>query len=240
MQWDIQILPILLVIALMFPNFWLETLRWKVAKNIFEGKNRGFIQHWREVMAGQFISFVSPGRMGQFLGRIAFEKGSLGKQKLLKASLLCSAMNTICLVGLGLLASIGPNAFQLGAFFPFVQKQSKKQMQLLGLTLLRILVFATQWFILLPDLPFQRVFQYLGSLTVVGWGPIGNIFIRENLALYLFPEIETTTVLSASVLLWCINLLFPALFGLFYLIRHFDWSFRNRLGGAMDVDTAKA
>jgi hypothetical protein len=240
LQWNIQFLPILLALVLMLPNFWLETLRWKVAKNIFGGKNRGFIPNWREVMAGQFISFVSPGRMGQFLGRIAFEKGAKEKQKLLKASLLCSAMNTFCLVGLGLLSSIGPNAFQLGMLLPIAKKQSKQHVTLFGLTLLRILVFATQWFILIPNIPFQRVFQFLGSLTVVGWGPIGNLFIRENLALFLFPEIETSTVLSASVLLWCINLLFPALFGLYYLIRHFDWSFRNRLSRAVDLDSAKA
>ena len=113
----------------------------------------------------------------------------------------------------------------------FTKYSTKVLSQLLGLSLLRYLVFATQYLLLL------KIFGIKLSL-LVGYAKMGLIYltqtiiptiavaelgIRGNVALFflkdvLMDEKMRIGVISATFSLWLINLIIPAIFGAFFIL----------------------
>ena len=200
---------------LWIPNMGLEILRWNQAKKICVPHTPQFTHSFREVFAGTLVSFLLPGRMGQALGRMAMLNPHCSKKELLAASALSSFYQTGILVLLAVQAWFSLPIVSIAGYFPFATfRHTRSNHGMLALlTLARILIFSVQWLILLESHAFSRIFQLLGSMTLFGFGPFGNLFIRENLALHIFPEITAPQILSTAAFLWGINIVFPAVIG---------------------------
>lgn len=105
----------------------------------------------------------------------------------------------------------------------------QKQRYLLLLSLLRFFVICLQYYFMLcvfrieeflVVLPLIAVLFLLTSLTPSLF--LGKLVIRESVALFIFTGLyeNEILILSASLILWCINLGIPALYGGIILLRY--------------------
>ena len=106
---------------------------------------------------------------------------------------------------------------------------SRVKVKIIFLSLLRYFVFTTQFYLLLyimgVDLSYTLVLTKLGLFYLLTslvpstfWGEIG---VKESLAVWVFSGliINSLIVISATLLIWLINLIIPALIGNYFLIR---------------------
>jgi hypothetical protein len=103
------------------------------------------------------------------------------------------------------------------------------QLQVLGLSAIRFLVFTVQYLILLRwmDIPVSPVeglctaFLFFWAIAVIPSIALAELGIRGQVSLFLFHNFSTNTmgILAATIGLWCINLVIPAVVGSILLIR---------------------
>ena len=109
----------------------------------------------------------------------------------------------------------------------------KMKLKLLNLSLIRYCVFATQFCLIAIvfgiDVSLFTLFTavavvyLLATLIPTGW--LSSLLVRGSVAFFVFNQIQLgygEKAILASSVLWCLNLLFPALLGLYY-IRNVTW-----------------
>lgn len=98
-HWPLFILGVMLVVV----NWGCEALKWKLL--IAQYQKMTFFQAFRAILAGVFIGFFTPNRLGEFAGRLVY----ITKPKKLEGALLTMAGNlaqNLCTFLLGLAALI--------------------------------------------------------------------------------------------------------------------------------------
>ncbi len=112
----------------------------------------------------------------------------------------------------------------------FVQNVNPKvKLNVLLLSLLRYLVFLSQYYLLLYSFNVDVEFVHLlGAIalvflitTIIPSVLFGKLFVREASAIFVFTEmgISTPVILMTVFILWLINLAIPSFIGAFLLIR---------------------
>lgn len=106
---------------------------------------------------------------------------------------------------------------------------SKEQWGILGISILRLSVLIFQYLILLrwmhvPVPPLAGIFMaalYFWSIAVVPSIAFAELGVRGQISLFIFHHFSENTIgiLSATIGLWCINLIVPALIGSILLLR---------------------
>lgn len=107
---------------------------------------------------------------------------------------------------------------------------TKEQMKVLLLSFLRVLVFSTQLVLLLwwneINITFfdglLMSFVFFLSIAVIPSFAFAELGIRGKMSLFLFSSFSSNAIgiIMAIFILWCINLLVPALFGYFILLKN--------------------
>ena len=264
-----------IVVLMMFLNWFLEAYKWKFLIKKIE--KISFLTSIRAVFSGITVSTFTPNRIGEYGGRVF----CLDKADRVKAVLITvigsfsQLIVTLCFGFLGLiflpnflpelknsLLKINYGNYILSTIliffvflsiilfiktpllttilnkFSFLKKyrkynsvfsfyNSKELFLILFLSVLRYLVFTAQFYLLLNL--FNVNLNYFSFMTlssvmllIISIVPsivITEIGIRASVSLFLFSLISNDSIgiLSATFLLWIINLLTPALIGIIFI-----------------------
>ncbi len=259
---------IALVIAslLMFPNWLIESYKWKHITASIE--KISFAKAIKGVLSGLCVGNLTPGRFGEFAGRILFfspenrSKVSVthfvcGATQLfttLLFGIICAALwllNTgegnslytiifiaCCVLLLGLLLVILniEAVYKKLAHLSFLKKLNlgevayprKTMIQLVGLSVLRYLVFSLQYVLLLQCcgaeanyfelfVPVSISFMLMSAIPMISFIEVA---IRASIAVILFSPFNSNELLlvTASTLLWLINIVIPSIIGYFIIL----------------------
>jgi uncharacterized membrane protein YbhN (UPF0104 family) len=253
---------LVLSFALVFLNWYLEWLKWRLNLSVLPHKESTVTQ-LKAFMAGIVTGFVTPNMLGNFIGRLYyFQRRYRGSITLLTlysnytqfiASIFFGCLSLILLQELpfegaySLVSSLifGIVIVLLIVYFffqklpiPFVSKlkiqnklfhlialQKYFRWKLLFLSLARHFVFSLQFFLVLNTfvdsfnfITFIAIWQvYLWSTLLPSlW--LGKLFIRESMAILVlcFIGLNRLDVLISSLVLWQLNLVFPALVSLIF------------------------
>ena len=264
-----------IVIFMMFLNWFLEAYKWKFLINKIE--KISFLTSIRAVFSGITVSAFTPNRIGEYGGRVfcldkadrvkavlitvigSFSQlivtlcfGFLGliflpnflpelKNSLLKINYGNYIFSTILIVFVFLSIILfirTPLLTTILNKFRFLKKyrkynsvfsfyNSKELLLILFLSVLRYFVFTAQFYLLLNL--FNINLNYFSFMTlssvmllIISIVPsivITEIGIRASVSLFLFSLISNNSIgiLSATFLLWIINLLTPALIGIIFI-----------------------
>jgi len=254
-----------LTILLMFLNWSLESYKWKYLLNKVEDVS--FYQAVKGVLSGLAIGFITPNRVGEFAGKIAYLKSEnrangavmsfVGSSAQLlvtiQAGLIAIAASKyaspvdifVTPITLVMLVIVSLVWFKSNLFlkwisrFDWLKKWNKHTDQLATvsekimtavyfLSLVRYLVFPLQYFVLFKMLDTTIDFSECLSMTAISYFllsivptyTIAEIGARGSINLLVFSQLNAPfAVLSASLLIWIINLIIPALIGLFLLAK---------------------
>lgn len=119
---------------------------------------------------------------------------------------------------------------RLGTYKELIRRfTTKEQLQVLAISLLRFAVYTVQYLVLLNwmNIPFPFVSGFLmaclyfWSLAVIPSIAFAELGVRGQVSLFLFHHFSENTIgiLAATVGLWSINLILPALIGSILLLR---------------------
>jgi uncharacterized membrane protein YbhN (UPF0104 family) len=254
---------VILAFLLMFLNWSLEAVKWKLLVAPLE--RISFFSSLRSIVCGVTISIFSPNRVGEFAGRIFFlEKADKIQASL--SSMIGSMIQLLITVAAGSAAYFilqnkyndffGPNdfigplgfPFIIGAgllvagivFFLYVKRNSlfskyKKYISVFGqykkeviyrimlLSAIRYAVFSFQYYLVLQAFGISAGETILFSLialtffvsSAVPTFALTEIAVRGATAAFFFGTIskDTTGIIAASMLVWLINLVIPAIIG---------------------------
>ena len=256
---------LIVVVLLMFINWGLEALKWKMMVKKIE--EISFIKAIEAVCSGITVSFFTPNRVGEFAGRVFY----LDKADRIKASLIAmigsfaQTIVTIVFGGIAVvvycheyskldfylfagIAAITISMLALLILFYFntsfltilsdrikwLKKYhsytevfsyfSKKELfNIFTLSVLRFLVFSTQYYILfiISNVQISIVDGYLMiamvffTFTVIPTIALTEIGVRAASATYFIGLLSTNHfgILLATFSLWFINLVIPSVFG---------------------------
>ena len=267
LSWHPQALLIVLVLPLLaVVNWGLEAHKWRLLISTLQPLS--FIQSVKATLSGVAVSFVTPFRVGDFLGRVLHLQNNKRKATFLTFYGNFSQLTTTLLFGLSGLSLLQVNGppylrsdmfvllivlgwvmfalFVVLVFWPTGPIQSFKLIdlttvrqalesitlplagQVLSLSILRYLIFLLQYvlcFYLLGSeidpatLAPMITLLYL-LITFVPSPVLGKLGVRESVSLFLLgPYEDTAIVLSASLLIWLINLFIPSIIGAGFLLR---------------------
>jgi hypothetical protein len=254
-----------LTILLMFLNWSLESYKWKYLLNKVEDVS--FFQAVKGVLSGLAIGFITPNRVGEFAGKIAYLK-SENRANGAVMSFVGSSAQLLVTIQAGLIAIaaskyaspvdifVTPIAlvtiviaslvwFKSNLFLKWISRfdwlkkwnkhtdqlatvSEKKMTTVYFISLVRYLVFPLQYFVLLKMLDTTIDFSECLSMTAISYFllsivptyTIAEIGARGSINLLVFSQLNAPfAVLSASLLIWIINLIIPALIGLFLLAK---------------------
>ena len=249
----------------MILNWSLESYKWKYLLSNVE--DISFYQAVKGVLSGLAIGFVTPNRVGEFAGKIAYLK-SENRANGAVMSFVGSSAQLLITIQAGLIAIaaskfkspvdvfVTPIAlvllviatlvwFRLNLFlkwisrFSWLQKWNKHADQLSDVSerkmttvyfvsLIRYLVFPVQYFMLFKMLDASINFSECLSMTatayfllaIVPTYAIAEIGARGSMNLLAFSELNAPiAVLSVTLLIWIINLILPALLGVFLIAK---------------------
>ncbi len=252
-------ITLLIVLLLMFVNWSLEALKWKLLIAPFE--KISFLISLKSIFTGVTVSVFTPNRVGEFAGRIFF-LNTADKIQATIVSMLGSLFQLIITVLAGIIAYfILKNEFQFNQLFSktnllitvfllvtflgfclfiYLQRNTKLNkykkyidvftnysksqiISILSFSLVRYLVFSTQYFLILNLFGIAADSLILFSLialtffvtTVIPTFALTEIVVRSATAVYFFTLVNTNseTIVFASLFLWIINLALPALIG---------------------------
>lgn len=106
---------------------------------------------------------------------------------------------------------------------PLEKFSARELSQILGLSLLRYGVFSLQFILLLYSLgyqiPFATIWNMVGSVyfmqTVIPSIGLVELGVRGQVIMFVFAQYtqQLVPILAASLLMWCFNLMIPALIG---------------------------
>ena len=264
-------LIIVLVILMMFLNWFLESLKWRFLISKIE--KISIKCSIRAIFSGITVSAFTPNRVGEYAGRVFCLNRADRIQGVLITVIgsMAQLITTIVfgLIGILLLPNLMPEfdallseiifAYPIMLFiiillsillvtlflnasvlsvvlskFNFLKKFAKyndvftfynfsELLEVLLYSVARYIVFTTQFFILLQV--FEVHISYIDAviltttmlfvLSVIPTIAITEIGVRGSVALFLFGLLSANTVgiLSATFVMWVINLLLPALIG---------------------------
>jgi hypothetical protein len=254
-----------LTILLMFLNWSLESYKWKYLLNKVEDVS--FFQAVKGVLSGLAIGFITPNRVGEFAGKIAYLK-SENRANGAVMSFVGSSAQLLVTIQAGLIAIaaskyaspvdifVTPIAlvtiviaslvwFKSNLFLKWISRfdwlkkwnkhtdqlaavSEKKMTTVYFLSLVRYMVFPLQYFVLFKMLDTTIAFSECLSMTAISYFllsivptyTIAEIGARGSINLLVFSQLNAPfAVLSASLLIWVINLIIPALFGTFLLTK---------------------
>ncbi len=260
-----------LCLLLMPLNWGIEIYKWQLITRGIEQVN--YVKALRSVLCGLCLGNLTPGRIGEFAGRILFFKPS-NRGAIAVTHFVCGLTQLMTTVSIGLLALLvlRENAndfdnywivlvacvmffillsllvlrinsiyhwlsgrrfmrrFQLGGG----QYAPRIMGQLMLLSLLRYMVFSSQYYILLyangasGDVlqlyaAIAVSFMLMSSIPMISFIEVA---IRGAIALLLFGSFGAGSLqlLLASTLLWLINIIIPSLFGYFIFVSRKSWN----------------
>jgi len=113
-------------------------------------------------------------------------------------------------------------------FFQFVKKYTLKELlSFLVLSCFRYAIFLIQFYVLLTIFGIEASFmiimvaltQIYFITTLIPTIALGELGVRGSVAVWVLGNISTasSSIISASILLWILNLAIPALIGIYYL-----------------------
>ena len=263
-----------LTVLLMIFNWGLETLKWQtLLENV---QKLSFLDSFKSVLAGLSSGLLTPNRIGNFIGRLAYiEKenhnkatintliGNLAQfiSTLLMGliglfSLLFLEYNihntswililSICFSSFGCLIYFKPlilDFFPVNKLFSIKTKQSLLDInnshisiktKVLGLSVLRYIVFCSQYFLLFKAFGLEISSILLFSLiatvflitTLIPSLLFGKLFVRESVAVFIFSlaGINLSLILLVAFLLWFINLAIPAIVGSVFWLKQSQYA----------------
>ena len=244
----------LLCTLLMFVNWGLEALRWRVSLKTVE--QLSFWQSCKVVLTGLAMNLLVPFTVGDAVARILSLKNKhqgtcammLNRGIMLVITLSYGLYSVDSYVGkdwsLVHLAWVLP--FGLTPLF-FLRKHLTKfalyfrelslrlTLSIVSLSLLRYLVFVFQFFILiklfLPEVHGETILQGIGWVFLsrsIFPAFLGGMGIREASGLMFFSNFvpNPTVVLGPIFIVWVINTMLPSLLGLISV-----WNFRFKIAG---------
>ncbi|MFT6881522.1 MAG: hypothetical protein ACI83W_000593 [Marinoscillum sp.] len=228
---------ILLSIALMPLNWWLEAQRWCVAMNTPEVDIKVAMS---QVLAGLSLNWLLPFTMGDAAARLSGEMSLKKKTKALLASRAVMLCITIIFGAISLLYFWQLSRFWLLLIIPilapllilfkrqFTQLWTTVWLKVIAISVLRYAVFTIQFILV-----FLALLPALTLLTVilgVGWifffrtvtpSILGNLGVREASALVFFEQTiaDNGQVLLACLAIWFINTIIPSIAGIPFVFK---------------------
>ena len=258
---EVSRIYLLVIAVLLMPLNWLiETVKWKVLLRT----NTSFLNLLKSITAGITVGFVTPGRTGEFLGRVmflndgertrAFYLSSIGGFAQTAASLLVGVPFVylwhsdafISGIVLGIACIYLIVYFRFDLFNKVISSSSilryygltiseeelppsETQLYVLLLSMLRFVVYLTQYILLLIFFGVGNDFLALGVHSVVflliqtisPLMPLLDVSFRSGSALFVFKTFtdNNLAVLSAVMLVWIVNLAFPAVLGYLFILK---------------------
>jgi uncharacterized membrane protein YbhN (UPF0104 family) len=263
-----RVLLLFIILVCMFVNWSIEALKWQILLKTIQPIS--FWRSLRSVFTGIAISLLTPNRIGEYAGRIAYLKNNK-KFDGISANIVSSYGQFIAAATFGILgcsfyiaAYSYPNYlpvvligsilglllllyfyFRLHKVVSFFSKTKWLQkihahllvvnnynsallVKIILLSALRYFVFALQFYILLLSLGVSlSFFPAILCIFVVYWLmaimptiAIAEIPVRTVMSSTILGVLSSNTVaiMSASILLWLINLILPAVLGAIGLI----------------------
>lgn len=258
-----------LVIILMIFNWGLETKKWQMLLGSVQYLS--FIDSFKSVLAGLSSGLLTPNRIGNFIGRLAYVKKENHNQAIVNTLVgnLAQFTSTLLMGSVGFLVLISyklqiQNSFwillfsvlfsSVGCYIYFrpsvlnfrplnklfsdktklsIQEindsYSNVKIKILGLSLLRYIVFCVQYFLVFKLFGIQISIVVLFSLiatvflitTLIPSLFFGKLFVRESVAVFIFSlvDINLSLILVVVFLLWLINLAVPAVVGSIFWLK---------------------
>lgn len=251
---------------LMIPNWLIESYKWK---HITAGIERiSFGKAIKGVLSGLCVGNLTPGRFGEFAGRILyfsphnrskvsvthFVCGSTQLFTTMVFGIICGAFWLLrsdsqsgmyqaifvvcCALLIGLLlvilnmekayAKLSGLSFMKRLNLGNVSYPQKTMLQLIALSAFRYLVFSYQYILLLQCcgsggtyaelfIPVSISFMLMSALPMISFIEVA---IRASIAVVLFSPFNSNELLlvTASTLLWFINIAFPSVIGYFIIL----------------------
>jgi len=256
-----------LLFILMFIQWFVEAQKWRFL--LYKVQYLKFRQSIKAVFSGLSISFLTPNRTGEFLGRIIF----ISKGNRIKASIITFIGNysqLLTTITIGLISLFYfPNYFNIDEYldknyyyfiifftliisnilyfftnkiYDFASIFSKKnkylsQIEVFNIyrkkefliaylySIFRYLIFIVQYYIsfLIFDIHISLIdFVILKPISILLITAIPTVSItdagvRVSSALAIFALVDiSTNIISATILVWLVNIVIPSLIGLFF------------------------
>ncbi len=267
---------LIVVFALMFLNWSLEALKWKLMMARLEIIPFG--RALAAIFSGLTVSFFTPNRIGEYAGRI-FHLHSADRIKGTLVTILENLSQLIITIIVGSISMIFylrrysalddyilwvtgvlmvlisfavlflflevpwldksilkiKRLKKLAGYLEVLSEYKKRELfVLLELALTRYIVFTLQFFLLLKIFGIQSDYLTMVLLTnmiffvmtLVPTFALTEIGVRGAIAVYFLSKVsnDSIAILNASVSLWLINLVLPALIGILFI---FQFRFRN-------------
>lgn len=258
---------LILTTFLLFLNWGLESFKWMLITAPIE--KISYSRAYRSVLAGLCVGNLTPGRIGEFAGRIIFFSPGT-RSKITVSHFVCGLSQLFITVAFGILAMIcllnSGNSEKEGLILVFLicggllisllllvmrinrayawlsgLKMMKRfelgkvtysrplMIQLLFFSAIRYLVFSVQYFLLLKitgmDADSFRIFcaiavsfMLMSSIPMISFIEVA---VRAAIAVMVFGQFQQNSLqlITASTLLWIINLVIPSVIGYVFLFR---------------------
>lgn len=267
---DIRVLNFILVFVLMFVNWSLEALKWKISVQGVQPVS--FFRSLKAIFSGVSFSVTTPNRTGEYLGRVLYMDDG-NRLRVISLTILGSISQLLVTIFFGMLGllilrhDIDKMSLSgwmewlkdlgiIGAFFAFIvltvfyfrigwlvkwidkipaikkyiwlineleKTDTTLLMRLLSISLLRYLVFATQYFLLFRFFGvevnwWQGFWATAIVFFVMAITPTIELFevvkkmyvTKEIFAIF---TVNTLAIGFVTTTIWCINLVIPAAIG---------------------------
>jgi uncharacterized membrane protein YbhN (UPF0104 family) len=267
---DIRVLNFILVFVLMFVNWSLEALKWKISVQGVQPVS--FFRSLKAIFSGVSFSVTTPNRTGEYLGRVLYMDDG-NRLRVISLTILGSISQLLVTIFFGMLGllilrhDIDKMSLYgwmewlkdlgiIGAFFAFIvltvfyfrigwlvkwidkipaikkyiwlineleKTDTTLLMRLLSISLLRYLVFATQYFLLFRFFGvevnwWQGFWATAIVFFVMAITPTIELFevvkkmyvTKEIFAIF---TVNTLAIGFVTTTIWCINLVIPAAIG---------------------------
>jgi len=265
---------LVVVLPLMVVNWGIETIKWRSIVNAFE--HMSLISAIRSVLCGVALAIVTPGRVGEYGGRLV-GISKQNKSKAVIANVISSISQNVVNVSIGLvgmiaycvnflemnytttvaicsIASIGLmimvflyfrldlidhflaryKHYKISSWIlkhtGFLSEYTRDQLlNILGLSFLRYAVYTSQYVILIMVCGVTNdPYHALLGVSVIFFiqsglplPPMLSVLARGEMAIWIWSvfSINVAAILTATFLLWMINLVIPTIAGSFILWR---------------------
>ena len=267
---DTRVLNFILVFVLMFVNWSLEALKWKISVQRVQPVS--FLRSLKAVFSGVSFSVTTPNRTGEYLGRVLYMDDG-NRLKVISLTILGSISQLLVTIFFGLLGLfilrsgianvslsvwmvwikdigiIGASIafivltvfyFRIGWLVKWIDKipaikkyiwlinelektDTTLLMRLLSISLLRYLVFATQYFLLFRffgvEVNWWQGFWAIAIVffvmaitpTIELFEVVKKMYITKEI--FAIFTVNTLAIGFVTTTIWCINLVIPAAIG---------------------------
>jgi len=225
-----------MALLLVLVNWFLETMRWR--NLVLQHHEISFKQAVSAILMGVTMGMISPQRIGEYAGRlmaVPAEKNS-GVMTVGVISIICVSLLMIFFPQLERILALEKltSKFKNWGLFSKYQFSKTSLFTLLALSFARYCVFLVQYVLLLSffgvTLDTWTMLQAVALVYLIQSSlPLPamlSLLARGEIALMIFSlfNVNEISILASTFVLWIINLLLPAFFGLILLwkIRLFE------------------